>query len=222
MGITRFNSIKLLTKRGTLLPKIGKILQLSFGVLNSPLSGSYDDTGNYIMQYVFQPGSKLNINDPIRGYVFPGYSIQFQTNCPTLTSFTRACWVLITAFSADGSKIIYSPSCQIFVTNNSTISASIFGTTITDPFGERGFNVWIHTAMTYDGNLLKLYVNGSLVGSTIPITQYTGLDTKLYIKSTGNSSYLTGLIDNVICYPNVLSSTEINTMYNFQLANPTL
>jgi Concanavalin A-like lectin/glucanases superfamily len=120
----------------------------------------------------------------------------------------------------DGSKIIYSPSAQMLVTGNSTISASIFNTTISDPFGERGFNVWIHTAMTYDGNLLKLYVNGSLATSTTPAVQYTGIDTRLYIMSTGNSAYLLGLIDNVICYPSVLSAIDINTLYNSELANP--
>jgi Concanavalin A-like lectin/glucanases superfamily len=220
MGITRFSSIKTFTKGGTLLPKIGKNLQLLFGVVNSPLSGSLDDPGNFVMQFVFQPVSKLNVNDPIRGYVFPGKSIQFQSNCPTLTTFTRACWIQIHAFSPDGSKIIFSPSAQMFVTNNSTVSASIFGTTITDPFGERGFNVWIHTAMTYDGSILKLYVNGSLVISAMPAVQYTGIDTKLFIMSTGNASYLLGLIDNVFCYPTVLSAIEINTLYNAQLANP--
>jgi hypothetical protein len=220
MGITKFSSIKLLSKGNVLPPKIGKNLQLLFGVVNSPSSGALDDTGNYIMQFVFQPGSKLNVLDPIRGYVFPGSSIQFQSNCPTITTFTRASWVLIKALSPDGSKIIFSPSAQMFITNTSTISASIFGTTIIDPFGERGFNVWIHTAMTYDGIVLRLYVNGSLVISATPVSQYTGLDTKLYIMSTGNSSYLQGFIDNVFCYPRVLTSIEINTLYNSQLANP--
>jgi Concanavalin A-like lectin/glucanases superfamily len=74
---------------------------------------------------------------------------------------------------------------------------------ITDPFGEQGFNVWIHTAMTYDGIILRLYVNGLLVISATPVSQYTGLDTKLFIMSKGNSSYLRGLTDNVFCYPRV-------------------
>ena len=108
----------------------------------------------------------------------------------------------------------------MFVTGNSTISASILNTIISDPFGERGFNVWIHTAMTYDGSVLKLYVNGSLATSTTPAVQYTGIDTRLYIMSTGNSPYLLGLIDNVICYPSVLSAVDINTLYNLELANP--
>jgi Concanavalin A-like lectin/glucanases superfamily len=220
MGLTRFSSIKTFTKGSNLLPKTGKILKLAFRGVNQPISGSNDDTGNFVIQYVYQPVTKLNVNDPLRGYVFPGKSIQFQINCPTLTTFTRACWIQVQAFSVDGSKIIYSPSAQMFVTGNSTISASIFNTTISDPFGERGFNVWIHTAMTYDGNLLKSYVNGSLATSTTPAVQYTGIDTRLYIMSTGNSAYLLGLIDNVICYPSVLSAIDINTLYNSELANP--
>jgi Concanavalin A-like lectin/glucanases superfamily len=107
----------------------------------------------------------------------------------------------------------------MFVTGNSTISASILNTIISDPFGERGFNVWIHTAMTYDGYVLKLYVSGSLATST-PAVQYTGIDTRLYIMSSGNSAYLLGLIDNVICYRSVLSAIDINTLYNSELAYP--
>jgi Concanavalin A-like lectin/glucanases superfamily len=174
------------------------------------------------MQFVHQPASKLNILDPIRGYVFPGNSIQFQSNCQTITTFTRASWVLVKALSPDGSKIMFSPSAQLFVTNTSTKSASILGTTITDPFGERGFNVWLHTAMTYDGIILRLYVKGLLVISATPVSQYTGLDTKLHIMSKGNLSYLRGLIDNVFCYPRVLTSIVINALYNSILANPLL
>jgi hypothetical protein len=117
IGITKFSSIKLLSKGVILPPKRGKNLQLLFGATNSPSSGSLDDTGNYIMQFVFQPASKLNILDPIRGNVFPENSIQFQSNCPTITTFTRASWVLVKALSPDGSKIIFSPSAQLFVTN---------------------------------------------------------------------------------------------------------
>lgn len=68
------------------------------------------------MQFVFQPASKLNTLDPIRGNVFPENSIQLQSNCPTITTFTRASWVLVKALSPDGSKIILSPSPQLFVT----------------------------------------------------------------------------------------------------------
>lgn len=188
--------------------------------MNQPVSGSSDDTGNFVIQFVYQPVTKLDVNDPIRGYVFPGKSIQFQSNCPTLTTFTRACWIQIQAFSPDGSKIIFSPSAQMLVTGNSTISSSILNTITSDPFGERGFNVWIHTAMTYDGSVLKLNVNGSLTTSTTPAVQYTGIDTRLYIMSSGNSAYLLGLIDNVICYRSVLSAIDINTLYNSELANP--
>jgi hypothetical protein len=76
MGLTRFSSIKTFSKGGTLLPKPGKILKLYFGGVNQPVSGSSDDTGNFVIQFVYQPVTKLNVNDPIRGYVF--YSISKQ------------------------------------------------------------------------------------------------------------------------------------------------
>jgi hypothetical protein len=59
MEMTKFKSIKLSSKGVILPPKRAKNLQLLFGAVNSPSSGSLIDTGNYIMQFVFQPASKL-------------------------------------------------------------------------------------------------------------------------------------------------------------------
>lgn len=206
-------------------PATGYNLKLSFGVSASPASGSRDDTGNYVISFVFQSAPKLNYYDSIRGYVLygvPSVNIQFQNNYVTPTTFTRACWIKVTGASPDGMKIINSASVDLYVSDTSTISASIRGLSVTDPYGNRGLNVWVHTAMTYDGSALKLFVNGLQVASSIPVLQYTGIDTSLFIMATRNSSYFVGQIDNVLCYPFVLSPLQIRNIYNYEKINPLL
>ena len=71
---------------------------------------------------------------------------------------------------------------------------------------------WTHLAVTYDGASLKLYVNGSQVGSKAqsgPIPTSTGP-----LRIGGNTiwgEYFAGLIDEVRVYNRALSAAEIQT-----------
>jgi Concanavalin A-like lectin/glucanases superfamily len=204
----------------------GYNLKFSFGVTASPSTGAYDDSGKTNISFVFQSPPKLNVYDSIRGYVLSGgvtaTNIQFQNNYVTPTTLTRVAWIKITGTSPDGIKIIYSPSVDLYVSGTSTISASIRGLSITDPYGNRGLNIWVHTAMTYNGSVLKLFVNGLLVASTVPTLQYVGIDTSINIMGTRTASYLPGHIDNVLCYPFVLSPIQIKGLYDYEALNPML
>jgi Concanavalin A-like lectin/glucanases superfamily len=204
----------------------GYNLKLSFGVTASPATGTYDDTGKNLMSFVFQAAPKLNVYDSIRGYVLSGgvtaTNIQFQNNYITRITLTRVAWIKITGTSPDGIKIINSPSVDLYVSGTSTISASIRGSSVTDPYGNRGLNIWVHTAMTYNGSVLKLFVNGLQVASTVPVLLYVGIDSSVNIMATRNSSYLPGHIDNVLCYPFVLSPIQIKGLYDYETLNPML
>jgi hypothetical protein len=71
-------------------------------------------------------------------------------------------------------------------------------------------NAWSHLATTYDGSVVRLYVNGVLAGSTSftgAMTASTGV-----LRIGGNSiwaEWFAGLIDEVRVYNRVLTSTEI-------------
>lgn len=72
--------------------------------------------------------------------------------------------------------------------------------------------VWYHTAVTYDGSNIKLFVNGSQIGST-SYSLYTTL-TNLYIgKAYG---YLYGLVSDVLVYNRALSNAEVLGIYDAQ------
>ena len=76
------------------------------------------------------------------------------------------------------------------------------------------FNEWYHIALTYNGALLKLYVNGQLANSK----QVTG---KLHVNSrdfvigsnNGTQKFFNGSIDDVRFFNKALTQTEIQAIY---------
>jgi hypothetical protein len=76
-------------------------------------------------------------------------------------------------------------------------------------------NVWTHVALTYDGAMLRLYVNGVQVASGAQAGSLQTPATPLRIG--GNvpyGEYFEGLIDEVRVYNRALSATEIQTDLN--------
>jgi hypothetical protein len=76
-------------------------------------------------------------------------------------------------------------------------------------------NTWSHLAATYDGTTLRLYVNGSLVGSRAVASALVTSTGALRIG--GNSvwgEFFTGRIDEVRLYNRALSVAEIQADMN--------
>jgi len=73
-------------------------------------------------------------------------------------------------------------------------------------------NAWSHLAVTYDGTALKLYVNGTLVSTTLVVGQINLSNGALRIGgNTIWNEWFKGLIDEVRIYSRPLSATEIQT-----------
>ena len=76
-------------------------------------------------------------------------------------------------------------------------------------------NTWTHLAATFDGAMVRLYVNGALVASqaqTTPLAPMTGT-----LQIGGNSSanvFFAGRIDEVRIYNRALSAGEIQAEMN--------
>jgi hypothetical protein len=82
-------------------------------------------------------------------------------------------------------------------------------------------NTWSHLASTYDGATLRLYVNGTQVGS-VPTTGSIEVSSGV-VRIGGNSiwgEYFSGLIDEVRIYNRALSVTEIQTDMNTPVGSP--
>jgi hypothetical protein len=74
-------------------------------------------------------------------------------------------------------------------------------------------NTWTHVASTYNGNALKLYINGNLVGSE-PVNGNMMESSSGVLRIGGDSvwgEYFQGLIDEVRVYNKVLTQAQIQT-----------
>jgi hypothetical protein len=76
-------------------------------------------------------------------------------------------------------------------------------------------NAWSHLAATFDGSALRVYVNGSLVATTV-ITGSIPISTGV-LRMGGNSvwgEWFAGLMDDVRIYNRALTATQIQTDMN--------
>lgn len=78
-------------------------------------------------------------------------------------------------------------------------------------------NNWGFLAATYDGSIVKIYLNGNLDTTYTTTTSYIGYSTlPLYLGWSGNGAteHYKGKIDDIRIYNRALSATEIMTIYN--------
>lgn len=81
------------------------------------------------------------------------------------------------------------------------------------------FNEWYHLAMTYDGSILKFYVNGQLRNSKAVQGQLKVNGRTVSIGSdNGAQKFFTGAIDEVKILGKALSQAEIQTNYSYSQA----
>jgi hypothetical protein len=79
--------------------------------------------------------------------------------------------------------------------------------------------VWTHLAATYDGRILRVYVNGTQVGSITTSGGNLGTSTGA-LRIGGNTiwgEFFNGTIDDVRIYNRALSAAEINNLKNLVL-----
>ncbi len=75
---------------------------------------------------------------------------------------------------------------------------------------------WHHLAGTYDGNIMRLYIDGALIGSKTVSLSIVATNEDLLIGNFLTNYPLDGLIDDVQIYNFALSSSEVMTLYNGQ------
>ena len=79
-------------------------------------------------------------------------------------------------------------------------------------------NKWSHVAITYDGNTLKLFINGSLSSSktsglVLNTLSSSGISIGESYNANGFWNPFNGKIDEVAIYSRALSASEINSLY---------
>ena len=79
------------------------------------------------------------------------------------------------------------------------------------------YNKWYHIALTYNGAVLKLYVNGQLTNSK-PVTGKLHVNGRDFVIGSNNGAqkFFHGSIDDVRFFNSALTQTEIQAIYNNQ------
>ncbi len=109
-------------------------------------------------------------------------------------------------------------------TSSKPAGGGTFGGTNANAYGAAALtaNTWSYLALTYDGATLRLYVNGTLVGSQAKTGAITTSTNQLQIG--GDSlycQYFSGLIDEVRVYNIALSAAAIQTDMNTPISAST-
>ncbi|MBZ5555628.1 MAG: putative Ig domain-containing protein [Acidobacteriia bacterium] len=88
-------------------------------------------------------------------------------------------------------------------------------TRLSTPANSVALNTWSHVALTYDGAVARVYVNGTLQGTSGQHTMTFNNALRLgHDISNSSSGYFKGLLDEVSLYNRVLTADEILAIFN--------
>jgi uncharacterized protein YjdB len=82
--------------------------------------------------------------------------------------------------------------------------------------GGYSINTWYMATATFDGNVIKLYMNGVLIDSSIHpgLLQTSTLPLRFGRRGTGGDQWFVGKIDDIVLYNRALTPSEITQLYN--------
>ncbi len=183
---------------------------------NGTINGATWTTGKFGQALLFNGSSALvTVND--------------AASLDLTNGMTLEAWVYPTAVSG-WQDVIYKETNDIYYLMGSSMPANkpaVGGTfATTAAFGTTGLplNTWSHLAGTYDGAMMRLYVNGVPVGSQ---AQTGAIHTSTGPLTIGGgiyyaNQYWAGRIDEVRIYNRALSQAEITNDMNTAIGNTAL
>lgn len=124
-------------------------------------------------------------------------------------------------FGRDNQYMAFLPTWNTTTTNNTRLlitTNALDGADIIEPTSALATNAWKHIAITFAGNTLTLYIDGTVAGSLSssrfhPFRLGTTNTNYLGRSTTYSSNYFNGLIDDFRIYRGALSASDIQTLY---------
>ena len=146
-------------------------------------------------------------------------------NAPSLqltSGMTLEAWVYPTTLSSSWRDVIYKGNDNYYLEGTSNNSGrpsagAIFGGVYGQVYGPNALtaNMWAHLAATYDGVMMRLYVNGVQVASRAQTGAIATSTNALQIGGdTIYGQYFAGRIDEVRIYNRALSAAQIQSDMN--------
>jgi glucose/arabinose dehydrogenase/chitodextrinase len=157
------------------------------------------------------------------GLVFNGTSARVTVpdaaSLDLTSAMTLEAWVYPTTTLSSWKDLIYKGNDNYYLMASSCCQSrpavgGIFGGSYAHAYGTSTLaaNTWTHVAATYDGSMLRLYVNGVQVGSQAKTGALTPSTSPLSIGGDSlYGQYFTGRIDEVRVYNAALSASQIQT-----------
>lgn len=167
-------------------------------------------------------GKALSFDGTSNVVIVPGSS---SLNVPT--GMTQEAWIMPTASKTNWTAVLHRETDAYYLHASSPAGAmrpaggAVFNGSeqyVAAPLAVP-LNVWTHLATTYDGTILRIYINGSEVASrTLSGTVEANSKTLRIGGNTYSDQYFAGLIDEVRVYNRALSASEISRDMNTPIA----
>ena len=216
----------------------------ALGTISNPSTVAYykmqdatDETGSYNLtasNVDFNVKGKYGFAGKFNGtnsYLYAANSVQQPTK-----NFSVSCWVNFDTIKAASTGIVANfksggtpqVGWAIAHQNGTPFQFWADGTASSNAAKAQGTTnpvagTWYNIVGTYDGTNIKIYVNGSLEGTTAYSTTPAQTDQPLVIGrwyGNYNDYYTDGKIDQVRIFNKAISATEVTTLYNeIQCAN---
>ena len=187
---------------------------------------SYNGTDTNVTYITGKIGNGANIT----GTGGDGISVADNTVFDVNNAKTVSCWIkfdtqtsndiIIGKYGDFASADNYKNGWFFQAVNGSGIRASVYNDTptgyVTSYSTMPSTGVWTHMVMTFNGSTeLKLFVNGSQVGSTITTAgtfSFNNTSNLWFGKSSGDP--FDGMVDEIGIWSRTLSDAEITSLYN--------
>ena len=112
-----------------------------------------------------------------------------------------------TSSSSNYGALYYYPSSYVYFYQGGTNRMATPANSVT-------YNTWSHIALTYDGSVSRLYVNGALQATSSAFSMTFNNALRLGYSTNNSDSRFSGLLDEVSLYNRALSVEEILAIYN--------
>jgi concanavalin A-like lectin/glucanase superfamily protein len=221
MSITYFPRI--LANAPTAYYRLGEASGLNAADSASTNTGTYSGTGvTYSVPGAIAGDSNTAVTfDGLSGKMTLPLGVNPASGAP----FSLECWAKFTAnptgnqsilanyngttgttLAGAGINIVSTGAALFNITNSSHVNVSIASAALS-------LNVWHLLVGTWDGATMKLYVDGSLVGSTALATSLAGTSA-LIVGSSPFGDFFAGSVDEAVVYPQALTGAQVANDYN--------
>jgi LruC domain-containing protein len=158
-------------------------------------------------------GDALNFNGTGGCVTIPNNSTINLTN----DQLTLSCWFKKNQTNDDGAFFFHNVKYILRMDQNGKISFAVYNpswSSLTIAWSQRIIDTdWHHVAATYDGSVMKIYLDGAHMASNNTSGNLQSSNADLKIGSQTSSNQFGGIIDEVLLYNTALTEPEIAVIY---------